>query len=125
MIPIWLFATRPIEELARLTGQLREIIFSHGTVLFHEGDLGDRFYIVIEGELAPVAVSAIKLKPGEKPERALKRLPDEVGQVVRVHHGNGLCMDLRSGIVTRTEPGIGARRSFLLALLPIGEDEEE
>ncbi|MBK9713462.1 MAG: SpoIIE family protein phosphatase [Kouleothrix sp.] len=46
-----LFATLPIEELARLTAQLREIIFSHGTVLFHEGDLGDRFYIVIEGEL--------------------------------------------------------------------------
>jgi ATP-dependent Clp protease ATP-binding subunit ClpA len=80
---------------------------------------------VIEGELAPVAVSAIKLKPGEKPERALKRLPDEVGQVVRVHHGNGLCMDLRSGVVTRTEPGIGARRSFMLSLLPIGDDEEE
>ncbi len=48
-----------------------------------------------------------------------------MGEVVRVHHGNGLCMDLRSGIVTRTEPGIGARRSFVLSLLPVSEDEEE
>lgn len=80
---------------------------------------------VLEGELAPVAARVVKLKPGERPERALKRLPEDVGQVVRVHHGNGLCMDLRSGIVTRTEPGIGARRSFVLSLLPIGEDEEE
>jgi hypothetical protein len=80
---------------------------------------------VIEGELAPVAARVVKLKPGERPERALKRLPDEAGEVVRVRHGNGLCMDLRSGIVTRSEPGIGARRSFMLSLLPISGDEEE
>lgn len=106
---------------------------SRARALLISGALADEFVpleagvhlFVVEGELAPVAARAVRLKPGEKPERGERRLGEAVGEVVRVHHGNGLCMDLRSGIVTRTEPGIGARRSFVLSLLPVSEDEEE
>lgn len=80
---------------------------------------------IVEGELAPVAARAVRLNAGETPQAALARLSAAVGEVVRVYHDNGLCMDLRSGIITRSEPGVGARRSFALSLLPMGTDEEE
>jgi serine phosphatase RsbU (regulator of sigma subunit) len=46
-----LFASLPAEEIARLAGALREVAFPHGTVLFREGERGERFYIVLEGAL--------------------------------------------------------------------------
>jgi serine phosphatase RsbU (regulator of sigma subunit) len=46
-----LFAALPAEELSQLAATLREVWFPHSTVLFREGDYGDRFYIVLEGEL--------------------------------------------------------------------------
>lgn len=46
-----LFATLPPEEIARLAALLREVAFADATVLFREGEYGDRFFIVLEGEL--------------------------------------------------------------------------
>ena len=108
-------------------------------------EAGIHLYLV-DHELAPVQVSAVVLKPFESASDAAARLektrkkwarqvalgkagpadePNAPGQVLRVNHANGLTIDLRSGSATRTEPGIGARRSYLLALLPLGTDEEE
>jgi phosphoserine phosphatase RsbU/P len=46
-----LFVALPPDELRYLAATLRQRNYSHGTLLFREGDYGDRFYIVLEGEL--------------------------------------------------------------------------
>ena len=46
-----LFAKLPAEEHDYLAATLRQAAYSSGTLLFREGDYGDRFYIVLEGEL--------------------------------------------------------------------------
>ena len=47
-----LFVSLPPGELADLAVSLQETCYSAGTVLFREGDYGDRFYIVLEGQIA-------------------------------------------------------------------------
>jgi phosphoserine phosphatase RsbU/P len=49
-----LFVSLPPSELADMANSLRETCYPAGTVLFHEGDHGDRFYIVLEGYIAIV-----------------------------------------------------------------------
>lgn len=46
-----LFATLPPAELAYLDATLRQSLFPSDTLLFREGEHGDRFYIVLDGEL--------------------------------------------------------------------------
>jgi serine phosphatase RsbU (regulator of sigma subunit) len=46
-----LFATLPHDELRRLAATLRPCAIAAGAVLFHEGEHGDRFYIVIDGQI--------------------------------------------------------------------------
>jgi len=120
---------------------------SHAKALLVEGTLarelapletGTHLFIV-EGELAPVAVTALPLKARQKPEAVLNRLrlarkrwwteggeePYAPGPVLRVIHQSGQTLDLRSGGITRSEAGVGARRSYLLSALPLGHGEEE
>jgi phosphoserine phosphatase RsbU/P len=47
-----LFATLPPEEIRRLARTLRPVSYVADTILFHEGEHGDRFYIVVEGQIA-------------------------------------------------------------------------
>jgi sigma-B regulation protein RsbU (phosphoserine phosphatase) len=62
-----LFAALPDEELDNLKATLRTVELASGDVLFCEGDPGDRFYIVLRGQLELVkAVSS-------KEERILNR----------------------------------------------------
>lgn len=44
-----LFSTLPSEELELLASELKEVDYPSGTVLFREGDHGDKFYIVVSG----------------------------------------------------------------------------
>jgi len=44
-----LFASLPPEELDALAATLQETTYPAGTILFHEGDYGDRFHIVLDG----------------------------------------------------------------------------
>ena len=46
-----LFANLPEAEIEHLAATLHEVTADDGMVLLREGDYGDRFYIVIEGEL--------------------------------------------------------------------------
>lgn len=46
-----LFAALPPDELARLTGTLREVTLDAGALLFHEGDEGHSCFIVLDGEI--------------------------------------------------------------------------
>jgi sigma-B regulation protein RsbU (phosphoserine phosphatase) len=46
-----LFAALPPDELARLTGTLREMALDAGALLFHEGDEGHSCFIVLDGEI--------------------------------------------------------------------------
>jgi sigma-B regulation protein RsbU (phosphoserine phosphatase) len=45
-----LFATLPPDELDRLAATLRTVDVSDNTILFHEGDAGDHFYVVRDGQ---------------------------------------------------------------------------
>jgi serine phosphatase RsbU (regulator of sigma subunit) len=49
-----LFATLPPAELDALASGLRQLAYPAQTILFLEGDHGDRFYIVLTGEIAIV-----------------------------------------------------------------------
>src|SRR5262249_20634254 len=49
-----LLGSLPPGELADMAASLEEKSYLAGTVLFHEGDLGDRFYIVLDGQIAIV-----------------------------------------------------------------------
>ena len=60
-----LFAVLSTEEIQRLASTLRPVTIPSDTVLFREGEIGDRFYIVLDG-----AVEIIKAL-GTADERAL------------------------------------------------------
>jgi sigma-B regulation protein RsbU (phosphoserine phosphatase) len=49
-----LFVSLPAGELAEMAASLQESHYLAGTVLFREGDYGDRFYIVLDGWIAIV-----------------------------------------------------------------------
>lgn len=46
-----LFASLPDSEIVRLLASLKRVSVPEGTLLIQEGDLGDRFYLVIDGQL--------------------------------------------------------------------------
>lgn len=46
-----LFSSLPLEELDRLLNLLGALNLQDGEILFNEGDLGEVFYVVLEGEL--------------------------------------------------------------------------
>ena len=46
-----LFKGLPEDEISRLTETLRVLEASPGKVLFQEGEIGDRFYIIIQGQI--------------------------------------------------------------------------
>lgn len=49
-----LFQKLPQKEVAHLAAQMELLELNHGEVLFHEGDQGEHFYIVAEGEIAVI-----------------------------------------------------------------------
>ena len=49
-----LFSTLPPEQLAILATTLPVNVYSPPTILFHEGDAGDRMYIILKGDVAIV-----------------------------------------------------------------------
>lgn len=48
---VQLFASLPPAELRRLALSLRQIEISTGSILLHEGEHGDRFFLVLNGEI--------------------------------------------------------------------------
>jgi phosphoserine phosphatase RsbU/P len=50
-----LFADLPEAELAALAGTMRTVTLAAGDALFHQGDRGDEFFVVVEGELDVVS----------------------------------------------------------------------
>ena len=46
-----LFSSLPEEEIGKLTENLRVLEVAPNTVLFQEGEVGDRFYIIIQGQI--------------------------------------------------------------------------
>ena len=46
-----LFANLPAAEHTYLAATLQQVTYSSGALLFREGDFGEHFYIVLEGEL--------------------------------------------------------------------------
>jgi len=49
-----LFGSLPAAELANMAVSLQETCYTAGAVLFREGDYGDRFYILLDGQIAIV-----------------------------------------------------------------------
>jgi MFS family permease len=64
-IPI--FAPLPAPQLERLAGALVEVRVDRGSVIFEEGDPGDRFYVIAEGRAAvDISGEAVRtIGPGE------------------------------------------------------------
>lgn len=54
LLRIPLFSSLPAEEIAHVAGALQEGRYDAGEILFIEGDTGDRFYIIAEGQLEVV-----------------------------------------------------------------------
>jgi phosphoserine phosphatase RsbU/P len=50
-VRIPLFASIPAEEMEKIFAGLRRILLPPGSPLFHEGDRGDAFYIILEGSI--------------------------------------------------------------------------
>src|SRR5919199_4018668 len=46
-----LFASLSNQELQRLAGLFHPVEAPPDTILFHEGDVGDRLYIIVDGQL--------------------------------------------------------------------------
>ena len=46
-----IFKGLPEDEITKLTETLRVLEVPPSTILFHEGDVGDRFYIIIQGQI--------------------------------------------------------------------------
>ena len=49
-----LFAALPEAELQALAARLRPLTFPAGAYLVREGERGDQFYLILEGELEPL-----------------------------------------------------------------------
>lgn len=64
-------AVLPLQKLEYLAARLARVELTAGSFLFHEGDEGDRFYVLESGSVA------IELSGGEKVERA----PAYVGEI--------------------------------------------
>lgn len=52
-----LFASLPADELEHLAASLERVEMPSGVVLFNEGEYGDRFYLVLEGEIEVIKAS--------------------------------------------------------------------
>jgi serine phosphatase RsbU (regulator of sigma subunit) len=78
-----LFASLPREELADLLPDPKVAELGNGDVLFFEGDPGDRFYIVLSGELEVVKAAETR------EERVLNRLSpgDYLGEISLLEPG--------------------------------------
>lgn len=72
-----LFSTLPPEELDALVASLSEKVYPAQTVLFREGECGDKFYIVLDGQIA------ILKAMGSKDERllGLRGVGDFIGEM--------------------------------------------
>ena len=62
-----MLALLPQPQLERLAARSEQLRVSAGEVVFHEGDPGDRFYIVEEGE---VEIAGKAFGPGERSARS-------------------------------------------------------
>lgn len=80
-----LFAGLPESELDALAATLKQLSYSAGTTLFHEGDHGDRFYIVLDG-----AVSILKAMDTEDERLVALRGPGEFVGEMSLLNQNGL-----------------------------------
>ncbi len=78
-----LFASLPRPELAGLLADLKVVRLGCGAVLFSEGEPGERFYVVLSGELEVVKAAATR------EERVLNRLGpgDYLGEVSLLEPG--------------------------------------
>jgi CRP-like cAMP-binding protein len=102
-----LFASFTKKEISFLAEVAREVEYPANTVLFHEGDLGDRMYIIIDGQLE--AVKAL----GSPEEHLLRVCP--AGEYV-----GEMCFLNPSGVRSAT-----VRTRTLVRLLELKRDDFE
>lgn len=102
-----LFASLKKKEINFLAEIVREVEYPANTVLFYEGDLGDRLYIIIEGQLE--AIKAF----GSSEEHLLRVCP--AGEYV-----GEMCFFNPSGVRTAT-----VRTLTLVRLLELKRDDFE
>ena len=102
-----LFASLKKKEINFLAEIVREVEYPANTVLFHEGDFGDRLYIIIDGQLE--AVKAF----GSPEEHLLRVCP--AGEYV-----GEMCFFNPSGVRSAT-----VRTLTLVRLLELKRDDFE
>lgn len=87
-----LFASLPPQELQQLEDSLRKEEYRPGEVLFHEGDPGDRLYLILEGHLEVVKAQ------GQPHERilAVRGPGDFIGEMSLLYQGGTRSASVRT-----------------------------
>jgi predicted MFS family arabinose efflux permease len=121
-----LFAPLPPQALERLARSLEPVHVTAGSVLFHAGDTGDRFYVIEAGELAVDLATGVKVEgPGRwVGEIALLRNVPRTATVRAVGDAELLALDRDEflGAVTGHAPTNAAVNEIVgerLALSPV------
>jgi len=121
-----IFAPLPPQALERLARSLEPVHLASGSVLFHAGDEGDRFYVIESGELAVELMTGTKTEgPGRGVgEIALLRAIPRTATVSAVGDVELLALDRDTflGAVTGHDPANAAANEIVgerLALSPV------
>lgn len=80
-----LFAELPAHEIEALAAGLKRQSYAAGTLLFHEGDHGERFFIVLDGRIAIIKA----LNTGDERLLAIRAAGEFVGEMSLLN-GDGL-----------------------------------
>lgn len=71
-----LFADLPVRDLERLCQMIEEVSFPAGTVLFEEGDMGDRAYVIKEG-----LIEIYKNSDGRNIQLSVRQAGEVIGEM--------------------------------------------
>ncbi len=105
-----LFASLPPEELQQLEDSMRKVVYAPGEVLFHEGDPGDRLYLILDGQLEVIKAM------GQPHERilAVRGLGDFIGEMSLLYQGGKRSASVRT--IERVRVMVMSRQDFDMLL---------
>lgn len=105
-----LFASLPSDELQQLEDTLHKVDYAPGEVLFHEGDPGDRLYLILDGQLEVIKAM------GQPHERilAVRGPGDFIGEMSLLYQGGKRSASVRA--IERVRVMVMSRQDFDMLL---------